>query len=138
MRLKREVRLYVRASETEPWLPLRAGLLRVGSREKREKRRFFPVGREAAPLEEMMESVKVITLLFHLREGDAAQELLLHSGGKPLLLRQEERAKNSEITGYSAVCAVESCEEIEGSADEPLSCRVSLCISQEMPYCVKL
>lgn len=137
MRLKREQKLFLRADESSPWLPLQAGIFRRESSKKGRKRRWFPVGREAAPQEEITESVKVITLLLRFCAEDEAQELLLNSGGKPLLLKEESSAENSEITGFSAHCVVDCVEEAEGPADEPLTYRISLCISQEIPLAVK-
>ena len=137
MRLKRDERLWLRADENSPWLPLAAGVFRRQSSVKWEKCRFFAVGAEEKPQEEVGGAVKLLTLLFHRREGDEGQELLLHSLGKPLLLKQENESKNGEIKGYSAVCAVDSVEETEGSAAEPLTYRICLRISQEMPIDVK-
>ena len=137
MRLKRDERLWLRADENSPWLPFAAGVFRRQSSVKWEKRRFFPLGAEDEPQEEVSSTVKVLTLLLHRREGDEAQNLLLHSLGNPLLLKQEAESENGGIKGYSAVCAVDSLEETEGAAAEPLTYRVCLRISQEMPITVK-
>ena len=74
MRLKREQKLFLRADESSPWLPLQAGLFRRESSKKGRKRRWFPVGREAAPQEEITESVKVITLLLRFCGEDEAKQ----------------------------------------------------------------
>ena len=138
MRLKREKKLYLRADENSPWLPLEAGVYRLGSRQNSTKRRWFPVGQEAAPQEVAANDVKAISLQFHLREDDKAQDLLLNCGRNALFLKQEYPAENGEITGKIAVCTLDSVEELEGNADEPLFYRISLIISQEIPVDVKV
>lgn len=138
MPLKREQKLWLRADESSPWLPLGAGITRLSSSTSVEKRRWFELGQEASPWEEVTESVKVITLQLHFREDDAAQQLLLNSGGGQLLLKRELPSKNGEIMGFSARCSVEPAEELDGAADEPLTYRIKLRISQEIPEAVKV
>ena len=138
MRLKREKKLYLRADENSPWLPLEAGVYRLGSRQNSTKHRWFPVGKEAAPQEVAASGVKVISLQFHLREDDKAQDLLLNCGRNALFLKQEYPSENGEIIGKIAVCTLDSVEELEGNADEAISYRISLIISQEIPVDVKV
>ena len=138
MRLKREKKLYLRADENSPWLPLEVGVYRLGSRHNSTKRRWFPVGQEAAPQEVAANDVKVISLQFHLREDDKAQDLLLNCGRNALFLKQEYHAENGEIIGKIAVCTLDSVEELEGNANEAISYRISLIISQKIPVDVKI
>ena len=126
MHLKREQKLCIAAHEGGVQLPLTAGVFQQKSRFDSTKRRWFALGMEASPQEELLSTVKVVTLRFHRREGDSAQELLLNSHGKQLLLWE----KNGENMGESAICTVEIHGEEEGSPQEPQIFAVSLHISQ--------
>ena len=134
MHLKRERKLYIAAHEGGPQLPLTGGVFQQKSRFDSTKHRWFALGMEASSQEELLTTVKVITLRFQRRKGDLAQELLLNSHGKQLLLWE----KNGEIMGESAICTVEIHGEDEGYAQEPQIFTVSLHISQEIPVDVKV
>lgn len=126
MHLKREQKLCIAACEDGVQLPLTAGVFQQKSRFESTKRRWFGVGTEASPQEELLSTVKVIALRFHRREADPAQELLLNSHGKQLLLWE----KNGESMGETSLCTVEVHGEEEGSPQEPQIFTVSLHISQ--------
>lgn len=118
-------------SGTAQWQRISAGLYQIQSSHSDEKLRFFALGRESQPEQELQSSVKVYTLLMHRLGDDAAQELLLSLHGKSIGFLRWHTAKNGENKGKICTAAVEVSEAGNCKADDPQTYAVKLLCGAE-------
>ena len=118
--------------EAEPlWLPLSAGITQRNMSRNSEKQRFYSVGQEENPLEEVQSGVKLITLRGVRKLGDAAQERILSLHGERVALLDWEQSENGENKGIFCFATVEVMDDGSGKAEEERSIELRLHCGRE-------
>lgn len=123
-------------AEAPQWQQISAGLYQVQSSHSSEKLRFFVLGRESQPEQEVQSSVKVYTFLLHRQGDNAAEELLLSLHGKNVGFACWDIAKNGENKGKICTASVEVSEAGTGKADDPQAYSVKLLCGPESEVAV--
>ncbi len=110
-----------RKEEPPKWQLLSCGLLQRNVSTNSRKIRFYALGQEQYPKEEVQNTVKVLTFLLDYAEADQAQQEILQCHGETVSIVQWELAKNGESKGKICDALVEVLDDGSGGAMEPVA-----------------
>ena len=101
------------------WLPLSAGIIERKMSRNSEKLLFYELGREDAPKEELLSSVKLIALRGHVDVDDENLLRILKMNGKTVGIIQRDLSKNCDNRAIYCEATVEVLDDGSGLAGEP-------------------
>jgi len=117
--------------EQPKWLLLSKGVReRTVSRNSR-KIRFYALGSEEYPKEEVEDSVKVISFLLDISEDDEAQREILACHGETVYVVDWILSKNTDNYGKICEATVEVSDDGSGKAEEAMRAEIRFLCGKE-------
>lgn len=112
--------------EQPKWLLLNHGVFQRKVSKNSEKIRFYPMGSEQYPQEEVQSTVKLISLQLHLSADDEAQQEILAADGRSVSIVQWDSSKKSQNNGKICEALVEVVNDGSGLSQEPMEAEIRL------------